>query len=135
MPLIKRPVEPINITRNSDGEIPPGVSNELEYKANLTQANLIRQLSSLSRHAEDMFTELFQEASVVYGRACMLQTRVSRIEELVSQLDPNVEPGMSMHAYNVCTCLYQMICGVFKNDVTMGLLMCAGEIERVCSET
>lgn len=42
MPMLKRPVEPSAITRSADGQIPKHISNELEYVANSTQANLIR---------------------------------------------------------------------------------------------
>ena len=91
MPLIKRTVEPVELSRSS---IAPGVRNELECVTNNTLANVIRQLSSLSRHAEDMFGELFRDASSFFDRANHLQERVDRLKVKVTQLDSTVEEGM-----------------------------------------
>ena len=92
MPLIKRIVEPIHV---SNVGVHPAVRNELECVANNTLANTIRQLSSLSKHAEDMFTELFTEASSVYNRLNQLQSRMEDVHRKVKQLDATVEEGNS----------------------------------------
>ncbi|KAF6040379.1 WASF1 [Bugula neritina] len=89
MPLLKRPIEPSSITRTVDGNIPNAIRNELEYVANSTQANLIRQLSSLSHYAEDMFRELFEEATSIYERTCNLNNKVDMLKDSVQQFDPN----------------------------------------------
>ncbi|XP_067946170.1 actin-binding protein WASF2-like [Watersipora subatra] len=89
MPMLKRPIEPSAITRSKEGSIPSSIVHELEYVANVTQANLIRQLSSLSQHAEDMFRELFEEATVIYKRTCNLTNKVDTLRESVQQFDPN----------------------------------------------
>uniref|UniRef100_A0A0L8HKU2 Wiskott-Aldrich syndrome protein family member n=1 Tax=Octopus bimaculoides TaxID=37653 RepID=A0A0L8HKU2_OCTBM len=88
MPLIKRIVEPVHV---SNVGVHPGVRNELECVANNTLANTIRQLSSLSKHAEDLFTELFSEASSVYNRLNHLQSRMEDVHRKVKQLDATVE--------------------------------------------
>ena len=90
MPLIKRSVEPIELSRSA---LAPGVRNELECVTNNTLANVIRQLSSLSRHAENMFSELFRDASNFFDRANSLQERVDRLKVKVTQLDSTVEEG------------------------------------------
>lgn len=98
MPLIKRIVEPIHV---SNVGVHPAVRNELECVANNTLANTIRQLSSLSKHAEDMFTELFTEASSVYNRLNQLQSRMEDVHRKVKQLDATVEEGNS----DILTCV------------------------------
>lgn len=52
-----------------------------------------RQLSSLSRHAEDLFGELAREAGGLAGRAQLLQARLDRLSTKVTNLDANVEDG------------------------------------------
>lgn len=90
MPLIKRGIEPVNLSRTHVG---PGVQNELECVTNSTLANVIRQLSSLSKHAEDMFSELTQEANNFFHRANQIQERVDRLKIKVTQLDSTGEEG------------------------------------------
>ncbi|CAI9541181.1 unnamed protein product, partial [Staurois parvus] len=58
MPLVKRNIEPRHVCR---GTVPDGITSELECVTNNTLAAIIRQLSSLSKHAEDIFGELFNE--------------------------------------------------------------------------
>uniref|UniRef100_A0AAJ7UHU3 Wiskott-Aldrich syndrome protein family member 2 n=1 Tax=Petromyzon marinus TaxID=7757 RepID=A0AAJ7UHU3_PETMA len=88
MPLIKRGMEPRFLCRRP---LPEEINNELECVTNITLAGIIRQLSSLSKHAEDVFGELFQEASLVHCRAASLQERVDRLALKVTQLDSTVE--------------------------------------------
>uniref|UniRef100_UPI00358EC203 actin-binding protein WASF3-like n=1 Tax=Myxine glutinosa TaxID=7769 RepID=UPI00358EC203 len=88
MPLIKRNIEPRFLCRRP---LPPSLPSELECVTNHTLAGIIRQLSSLSRHAEDLFGELFHEASGVYLRANSLQERIDRLAIKVTQLDSTVE--------------------------------------------
>ena len=59
MPLPERPIVPVNVCR---GTLQLPVPDELEGVTNGSLANIIRQLSTLSRHAEEMFGNLFQEA-------------------------------------------------------------------------
>lgn len=92
MPLPKRVVEPVHVSRNT---IPEGypLPSELEAATNGTLANIVRQLSSLSRHAEDTFGELVREAQGVSVRANNLQARIDRLAMKVTQLDSTVEEG------------------------------------------
>ena len=52
-----------------------------------------RQLSSLSRHAEEMFGNLFKEAEAVASRSSNIQARIDRLAIRVTQLDSTVEEG------------------------------------------
>ncbi|XP_063060250.1 actin-binding protein WASF3 [Engraulis encrasicolus] len=88
MPMLKRSVEPRHVSRTS---IPESIGSELECVNNATLSAVIRQLSSLSKHAEDVFAELFAAASVFYWRSVCLQERVERLAIKVTQLDSNVE--------------------------------------------
>ncbi|XP_067296002.1 actin-binding protein WASF3 [Pseudorasbora parva] len=88
MPLVKRNIEPKHLCRRA---LPETISNELECVTNNTLSAIIRQLSSLSKHAEDVFGELFNEANTFYLRANSLQDRIDRLAIKVTQLDSSVE--------------------------------------------
>uniref|UniRef100_A0A3Q2DV02 Wiskott-Aldrich syndrome protein family member 3 n=1 Tax=Cyprinodon variegatus TaxID=28743 RepID=A0A3Q2DV02_CYPVA len=92
MPLVKRIIEPRYLCR---GALPDGVASELECVTNSTLAAVIKQLGGLSRHAEDIFGELFMEANSFYLRMNSLQERVDQLAMKVTQLDSTVEEGES----------------------------------------
>lgn len=54
---------------------------------------LLHSFSSLGKHAEDIFGELFNEANNFYIRANSLQDRIDRLAVKVTQLDSTVEEG------------------------------------------
>lgn len=88
MPLPERVIQPVNVSR---GTLQFNVPDVLEGCTNGTLANIIRQLSSLSRHAEEMFGNLFKEAEAVASRSSNLQARIDRLAIRVTQLDSTVE--------------------------------------------
>ncbi len=90
MPLPERVIQPVNVSR---GTLQVDVPDVLEGVTNGTLANIIRQLSSLSRHAEEMFGNLFKEAEGVAARSSNLQARIDRLAIRVTQLDSTVEEG------------------------------------------
>ena len=51
------------------------------------------QLSSLSRHAEDLFGEMIAESTAILTRTVSLQGRVDKLSVKVKNLDSNVEEG------------------------------------------
>jgi len=53
----------------------------------------IKQLSSLSKHAEDVFGDLFIVAADLLQRSNSLQTRIDKLSVKVTSLDSNVEEG------------------------------------------
>lgn len=96
MPFLQRVIEPEHVCRNTlplddQGVLAVEVPNELECVTNGTLANVIRQLSSLSKHAEDMFTSLFRESTAIVSRTNSLQGRIDRLAIKVTQLDSTVE--------------------------------------------
>ena len=93
MPLVKRTVEPVEISRVAVSKV---CHNELEYIANATLTNIVRQLGSLSAHAEDLFTELHRETCYVLSRSVQLNQRVDRLKVKITQLNPTVETGTSV---------------------------------------
>uniref|UniRef100_A0A3B3CQV3 Wiskott-Aldrich syndrome protein family member n=1 Tax=Oryzias melastigma TaxID=30732 RepID=A0A3B3CQV3_ORYME len=88
MPLVRRNIEPRHLCQ---GPVPGGIGNELECVTNNTLSAIIRQLSSLSKQAENVFGELFNEANTFYVRANSLQDRIDRLAVKVTQLDSGVE--------------------------------------------
>lgn len=88
MPLVKRTIEPRHLCHTV---LPRNIKNELECVTNISLANVIRQLSSLSKYAEDLFGELFNEAHAFSFRVNSLQERVDRLSISVTQLDPKEE--------------------------------------------
>ncbi|KAL2080419.1 hypothetical protein ACEWY4_024212 [Coilia grayii] len=88
MPLVTRNIEPRHLCRQS---LPNSIKSELECVTNITLANIIRQLGSLSKYAEDVFGELFVQASTFAERVSTLGERVDRLQVKVTQLDPKEE--------------------------------------------
>lgn len=88
MPLIKRPVHPIELSR---GQLAGGLKNELEAVSVNTLCGIMRQLSSISKHAEDLFGELCAETNSIFQRTNSLQERIQNLSQKVTQLDSNVE--------------------------------------------
>ncbi|XP_028252495.1 wiskott-Aldrich syndrome protein family member 1 isoform X3 [Parambassis ranga] len=88
MPLVKRTIEPRHLCHTA---LPKNIKNELECVTNISLASVIRQLSSLSKYAEDLFGELFNEAHSFSFRVNSLQERVDRLSISVTQLDPKEE--------------------------------------------
>ncbi|XP_078001391.1 actin-binding protein WASF3-like [Glandiceps talaboti] len=88
MPLIKRQVDPTHLSR---GVVSDRITNELECVTNNTLAGVIKQLSSLSKHAEDLFGELYSEANTLFVRTNSLQDRIDRLSHKVTQLDSTVD--------------------------------------------
>ncbi|CAO4362710.1 unnamed protein product [Caenorhabditis nigoni] len=89
MPLTKRAVSPVNISRDT---IPPSIQrDELQCTANGTISNLILQLSSLSKHAENIFGEIYHDAMVIHHKTNTLQQRIDRLHQKVDQLDATTD--------------------------------------------
>ncbi|XP_042869893.1 wiskott-Aldrich syndrome protein family member 2-like isoform X3 [Penaeus japonicus] len=106
MPLLKRVVSPVHVSRvplveewvtDDNGRVYAALlpatnqPQDLESFTNLTLANLITQLSSLSRHAEDLFGEMITESTSILNRTVSLQGRVDKLSVKVKNLDSNVE--------------------------------------------
>uniref|UniRef100_A0A4W5JCB7 Wiskott-Aldrich syndrome protein family member n=1 Tax=Hucho hucho TaxID=62062 RepID=A0A4W5JCB7_9TELE len=88
MPLVTRNIEPRHVCRQV---LPSTIRSELECVTNISLANIIRQLGSLSKYAEDVFGELFVQAGAFAIRVNSLGERVDRLQVKVTQLDPKEE--------------------------------------------
>lgn len=84
MPLVKRAVEPIYIGRSP---LDKQVKNELEGVVVNSLAGVIKQLSSMSKHAENLFGELVDEANNIYQRSTAITKRVQVLYERTAALD------------------------------------------------
>jgi len=104
MPLPERVIAPVAVSRNT---LQFPVPDELEGVTNGTLANVIRQLSSLSRHAEEMFGNLFSEAEALAHRSAGLQARIDRLAVQVTSLDSTVEEGESERASIAFACRWK----------------------------
>lgn len=94
MPLIKRAISPVDVSR---GCVPANFTkDELQCVANGTLANLIRQLSSLSRHAEHIVGDIYHEAMKLDHKSNLLQQRIERLTAKVDLLDSNNEQGSNI---------------------------------------
>ena len=98
MPLVQRAIEPYFTSRH---QLDKSVKNELEGVVANTLGELIRQLSSLSKHAENLFGELFKEADGMYQRSNRLNHRVEALVDVVTKLDPVVEEGRPSAPRNI----------------------------------
>ena len=84
MPLVKRAIEPVFISRAT---LDKQVKNELEGVVVNSLAGVIKQLSSISKHAENLFGELFNEAQAIFQRTAALSERVQQIHNRTTLLD------------------------------------------------
>lgn len=95
MPLEQRVIKPICVSRSTlpldSHDNPISIPNELECVTNGTLANVIRELSSLARYADDLFGGLVNKATGIFNRSNSLKLRVDRLSLRVTQLDSNVE--------------------------------------------
>uniref|UniRef100_H3DHW7 Wiskott-Aldrich syndrome protein family member n=1 Tax=Tetraodon nigroviridis TaxID=99883 RepID=H3DHW7_TETNG len=87
MPLVTRNIEPRHVCRQT---VPSNIRSELECVTNISLANVIRQLGSLSKYAEDVFGELLLQAGAFAVRVSTLE-RVDRLQVKVTQQDPKEE--------------------------------------------
>ncbi|XP_033111787.1 wiskott-Aldrich syndrome protein family member 2-like [Anneissia japonica] len=88
MPLSLRNVNPVNVSR--DSREMKEISKNLEHFKNYTLVNIIRQLSNLSCHAEDIFTAIHQEATHIFQRTSNLRIKVKKLSSVIDTLDPLV---------------------------------------------
>lgn len=96
MPLSTRTVSPVDLSVN---RIPKSIGrDELQCVANGTLANLIRQLSSLSKNAEQIFREVHREVLKIDHKATTLFLRVERLAQKVAQPGfTRAESGLSYY--------------------------------------
>lgn len=86
MPLLQRVVQPVDIVRIPLNTHLKG-NDELQHVNMNALVGIIRQLSSLSAHAETLFADLFNEASRTAIKARHMESRVHLLADKIVQLD------------------------------------------------
>ncbi|KAI6652889.1 Conserved oligomeric Golgi complex subunit 8-like [Oopsacas minuta] len=94
MPIVKRSIEPIYVSRN---KLPKDTKLELECTSTLTLAGVILQLSSLSKHAETLFGELFTEASDLGVRFGKMKDRMENLNSRMEKMNPEGDEEVGAH--------------------------------------
>lgn len=89
MPLNQYQIEPVNVSNSVVYGDQRG--NEIEYIANSTLANLIRQLGSLSEQSSKVFEDLTLEARKLNDRAKVANERIQNIKKKAASLDYKAE--------------------------------------------
>ena len=92
MPLPERLIVPVSVCR---GTLQLPVPDELEGVTNGSLANIIRQLSTLSRHAEEMFGNLFQEAEGKSEITARLTDGLTLFSQVWQCAAPVCRPGLT----------------------------------------
>ncbi|ELT89009.1 hypothetical protein CAPTEDRAFT_95562 [Capitella teleta] len=84
MPLVHRQIEPVRINRT---HVDTKDQFDLNIVSNNALTSLMKQMSSLVQHAEDMFNGLSEECRTVLYRAERLQSKVTVLTSNVGKLD------------------------------------------------
>ncbi|KAE8602212.1 hypothetical protein XENTR_v10013914 [Xenopus tropicalis] len=93
MPFHLRLVQPIYVCRlgDPDAQAPRGgnylIFNSLEDVSSYSLRQIVRQLSDLCRHAENIFSSIHFEASSLGDRTTRLKHRISFLQHNISHLD------------------------------------------------
>ncbi|KAM4772148.1 NHS-like protein 1 [Rhinophrynus dorsalis] len=98
MPFHMRTVQPIHVGRlgATDGQAPSSshaqVFDSLEDVSSHSLLQIIHQLSDLSRHAGDIFTNIHRQAIALGDRSACLQQRLSSLQHTIAHLDHRKVP-------------------------------------------
>lgn len=97
MPLLQRLIEPRYLGRQ---QLDEAVRSDLRAAFVNSLAGVIRQLGSLSKHAEDLLSQIIGEIQKVSRKADSLHVRIKDASHRVSRLNPKDEQGE--HHYYLC---------------------------------
>lgn len=116
MPLIVRNVEPQELKKTPLLQGVQRRENELERMSVASLTTLIRQLSSLAKHAESIMGDVADALAVYYARSQALEERIRRLK--VDVLPSLSDEGMgnetkSMAHCRICLCIVTLYWGVF----------------------
>ncbi len=84
MPLVKRAVEPVHLSRQKVRE---ENKFDLDVVSNNALVGVLLQLGSLVQHAEELFGELAQECQEVINRTQRVRNRVFAVADTVENLN------------------------------------------------
>ena len=86
MPIVKRVVEPVLVCRE---KIPQECPDDLEAVSVNALSGILQQLSCLAKHADAIFGELTQEATICLTRTSNMFVRVQNIKQTLEAMDYN----------------------------------------------
>ena len=94
MPVCKWQIEPRNLV--CSGSTPDSGHYPTDFTdiSNEICSNLVRQLSSLSKHVQDLFRELNSQANDICLRSLRLNSKVNDLKEQCNRLNPTVDKGL-----------------------------------------
>ena len=115
MPFAKRIVDPQLLCRHPIPNDEGLVFEDLGSVTSVVLARTLRQLSELARHACSLFQELENEILTTNQRVWHLQTKIGRIQQTASALDPKKEavrkyPRTEMWSIIAGLCVCACIC-------------------------
>lgn len=90
MPLLQRQILPRYLGRQ---QLDESVRTDLQATFVNSLSGVMRQLGSLSKHAEDLLSQVFGEIQKVKRKADSLNSRIERAAQRLSQLNPLEEQG------------------------------------------
>ncbi len=96
MPLQTYHIVPINVSNNP---VIDQRGNELECVTNLTLADLLRQLGSISEQSSRIFEDLTQTAKKLNERAKLANKRIENIQAKCKKLDFNTESSTTLQEF------------------------------------
>ena len=97
MPFVQRQVYPVHLAGR---EIPESVENPLECVSNQTLCDAMRQLASLLKHADTMFSDLELNCGQISTRTLKLKDRLTVLDENVEKYIPKKEKIRKFKLYN-----------------------------------
>ena len=88
MPFVQRQVDPVHLAGR---KIPESIENPLECVSNQTLCDAMRQLASLLKHADTMFSDLELNCGQISTRTKKLTDRLTVLSENVEKYNPKKE--------------------------------------------
>lgn len=98
MPLLQRQIKPRYLGRQ---ELAEAVRTDLQAAFVNSLGGVIRQLGSLSKHAEDLLSQIIGEIQKVSQKADVLSSRMEGAANRVSRLNALEEQGETFHTGTV----------------------------------
>ena len=104
MPLLQRQIEPRYLGRQ---QLDEAVRADLGAVFVNSLTGVIRQLGSLSKHAEDLLSQIIVEIQKVSRKADSLHSRIAEAACTLSRLDPLDEQGETLPTAIFKDCIFQ----------------------------
>ena len=101
MPFVQRQVYPVNLAGRP---VPTNIENPFECVSNQTLCDAMRQLASLLKHSDTMFSDLETTCGQITSRVNKLSTRVKILGDKAKDLNAkkNLESYFGISFENCC---------------------------------